>query len=105
MTLPSHEMTVVDLQQYILKRNRDQVQVKAEELRAKLDPEALTLGLISLINEAKTADLEELERLKFQADIYKAILKKCLPDLKAIETKEKIEDYDKLIIDISKEKT
>jgi hypothetical protein len=76
------------LRQYemqILSEKKVKAGLRAEELREKLDPEAAVVGLMSLGEQAKTCDLVDLPRLQFQATILTTILKKCMPDLKALE--------------------
>lgn len=77
----------LSLEKALLRINKLENENRAEEVRAKLDPEAYIEGLQELLTASKVidTDLMKLQRLKFQADIYLALLKKCLPDLKALE--------------------
>ena len=77
----------LSLEKALLRINKLENENRAEEVRAKLDPEAYIEGLQELMQESRVidTDLMKLQRLKFQADIYLALLKKCLPDLKALE--------------------
>ncbi len=84
----------------VLSSKRVKAGIRAEELRERLDPEAAIVGLLTLANESQTCELEDLPRLKFQADIYKTILGKCMPDLKALEIKESSADSTTLVIDM-----
>lgn len=87
----------------ILAEKRVKAGLRAEELREKLDPEAAISGLLSLGKEAETCDLVDLPRLQFRASILTTILRKCMPDLKALEVKEKSNDFSRLIIDFGDE--
>jgi hypothetical protein len=84
----------------ILSDKKVKAGLRAEELREKLDPEAAIVGLMRLGDESKTCNIEDLPRLKFQADIYTTILRKCMPDLRTLEIKEKSSNSTTLIIDM-----
>lgn len=86
----------------VLAEKRVKAGLRAEELREKLDPEAAIIDLMSLGEQAKTCELADLPRLKFQADILTTILRKCMPDLKTLEVKEKNSSATTLIIDMKK---
>jgi hypothetical protein len=88
-----------DLQ--VLNEKKVKSGLRAEELREKLDPEAAIRGLLELGNQAKTCNLVDLPRLQFQASIFTTVLRKCMPDLKALEIKEKNNNYTRLIIDMT----
>lgn len=72
--------------------------LRAEEVRERLDPELLIKCLHALVSEADACPIGELPRLAFKADIYKTILKKCMPDLRSLEVKENESKHAKLII-------
>ena len=84
----------------VLNEKRVKAGIRAEELREKLDPESAILGLLSLGEEAKTCELEDLPRLQFRASILTTVLRKCMPDLKALEVKEQTNNFARLIIDL-----
>ena len=86
----------------ILADKRVKAGLRAEELREKLDPESAVLGLLDLGNQAKHCDIEDLPRLKFQAEVLTTILRKCMPDLKTLEVKEKSSSSTTLIIDMKR---
>lgn len=86
----------------VLADKRVKAGLRAEELREKLDPEAAIIDLMSLGEQSKTCELADLPRLKFQADILTTILRKCMPDLKTLEVKEKNSSATTLIIDMKK---
>ena len=84
----------------VLSDKRVKAGLRAEELRETLDPGAAIQGLLNLGEEARTCDLVDLPRLQFQASILTTILRKCMPDLKALEVKEKANNYTRLVIDL-----
>ena len=74
---------------------------KASEVRDSIDVQGCLNSLFEILELAKTCELEELERLKFQASIIQSVLKKALPDLKAIEITEHSFKHNRLTIDLS----
>lgn len=62
-------------------------QLRAEQAREAIDPIELVTGLHSLIDEADGSDSEGLAVLQFKANVYGMLLKKVLPDLRALEVK------------------
>jgi hypothetical protein len=84
----------------ILAEKRVKAGLRAEELREKLDPESAVIGLLELGHQAKSCDIEDLARLKFQAEILTTILRKCMPDLRTLEIKEKSSSATTLVIDM-----
>jgi hypothetical protein len=100
MDISPNEMTVNDMRRAILAEKRVKAGLRAEELREKLDPESAIRGLLDLGEEAKSCDIIDLPRLQFRATILTTILRKCMPDLKALEVKEKANNYSRLIIDL-----
>jgi hypothetical protein len=100
---------IVDMQQIrrqydaqILSEKKVKAGLRAEELREKLDPEAAIIELVSLGNEAKVCDLQDLPRLQFRATILTTILKKCMPDLRSLEVKNDSQKTATLIIDMTR---
>jgi hypothetical protein len=69
----------------LLTMNKVENGIRAEEVRSRLDPESYIEGLQELLAESRSVPVEDLQRLKFRADIYLALLRKSLPDLKSIE--------------------
>jgi hypothetical protein len=61
--------------------------IRAEKAREYLDPVELVQGLQSLLIEADGADSEGIAALQFKLNVYKELLRKVLPDLKALEVK------------------
>jgi hypothetical protein len=84
----------------ILAEKRVKAGLRAEELREKLDPESAVIGLLELGHQAKSCDIEDLARLKFQAEILTTVLRKCMPDLRTLEIKEKSSSATTLVIDM-----
>ena len=101
MQLPDHGLTPDSLKALLIKNRKEDMAIKAEDMRARLDPEQLINQLLSLYVEADIADQERLEQLKFKANIVNGLLKKCLPDLRSLEISEKANNSSRLIIDIS----
>jgi hypothetical protein len=61
--------------------------IRAERAREYLDPVELVQGLQSLLIEADGSDTEYIAVLQFKLNVYKELLRKVLPDLKALEVK------------------
>jgi len=76
--------------------------MKAEQFREVLDPQMLVSALLDLGNKADKVAIEDLPRLKFQAEILTTILKKCMPDLRSLEVKENDSKHATLIIDMKR---
>ena len=87
-----------DLQ--VLAKKKVKSGLRAEELRERLDPESAIIGLLALGEEAKTCEMVDLPRLQFRATILTTILRKCMPDLKSLEVKERQSNFMKLVIDM-----
>ncbi len=97
----------VDMQnvnKFILADKKVKSGLRAEEVREQLDPKALIQSLLTLVNEADEVSIEELPRLKFKADIYATVLKKCMPDLRSLEIKESDSKHKTLIIEMGSSK-
>jgi hypothetical protein len=76
--------------------------VRAEKAREYLDPIELVRGMQGLLYEADDADSDDLAVLQFKLNVYKELLKKVLPDLKALEVKTEGVRGHTLQIDMSK---
>jgi hypothetical protein len=100
--LPERAMSAEELRNFVIKRDKEQVLANAEDLRSRMDPSALMQQMLGLYTEADCADEERLEQLKFKAGILTVMLKKCMPDLRALEVAEKSNNYSKLIIDLQR---
>jgi hypothetical protein len=61
--------------------------IRAERAREYLDPVELVQGLQGLLIESEDADSDDLAVLQFKLNVYKELLRKVLPDLKALEVK------------------
>ncbi len=97
----------VDMQnvnKFILADKRVKAGLRAEEVREQLDPRALIQSLLSLVNEADNVSPEDLPKLKFKADIYTTVLKKCMPDLRSLEIKESDNKHQTLVIEMGSSK-
>jgi hypothetical protein len=100
--MSSIERIHTQYQATILNEKRVKAGLRAEELREKLDPEAAITELHGLMHEADTCLIEDLPRLKFKAEILTTILKKCMPDLRSLEVKEKSSSQNVLTINMVK---
>jgi hypothetical protein len=89
------------LRRMLIRDRKDANDLRAEQVRAQLDPTIMLTELTILCEESKTCTIEDLERLKFRASIVTTMLKKCLPDLKSVEVVEKATKTSKLIIEMS----
>ena len=89
----------------ILSEKRVKSGLRAEELREQMDPKALMSSMLSLVREAEYTAIEDLPRLKFKADIYSTLLKKCMPDLRSLEIKESDSAKSTLIIEMGASQT
>lgn len=103
LTLPTRPLSVTELRALIIKNDKEQVQIRAEELRVRMDPGAIMSEMIALYQEADGADEERLEQLKFKSGILSLMLKKCMPDLRSLEVTEKSQNFSKLIIDLQRD--
>jgi len=72
----------------ILSEKRVKSGLRAEELREQMDPKALMASMLTLVADADHVAIVDLPRLRFKADIYTSLLKKCMPDLRSLEIKE-----------------
>ena len=99
--IPMSELVMMH-QKSILADKKLKAGLRAEELREKLDPEAIIGMMQSLLVEADTIDILELPRVKLKHEILSSILKKCMPDLRSLEVKEKDSQTTTLIIDMVK---
>ena len=88
----------------ILSDKRVKAGLRAEELREQMDPKALMAAMISLASDADNIAIEELPRLRFKADIYTSLLKKCMPDLRSLEIKESDSARSTLVIEMGSSK-
>jgi len=89
-----------NVNKFILAEKKIKSSLRAEEVREQLDPKAIIESLLSLVNEADTMKVDDIPILKFKADIYTTVLKKCMPDLRSLEIKESNNDHKTLVIDM-----
>lgn len=82
-------------------RAKSMATIRAEQAREYLNPVELVSGMQSLLYEADGSDSEHLAILQFKLNVYKELLKKVLPDLKALEVKTEGARGDSLFIDFS----
>jgi hypothetical protein len=86
----------------VLAQKKVKAGLRAEELREKLDPEAIICKLEALLVECDTVPILELPRVKLKQEILAVILRKCMPDLRNLEVKEKDGQATTLIIDMKR---
>lgn len=98
--IPLRAMGATDLQRYILSEKKTKTNLRAEELRERIDAEATIRSLLDLVQDASDCPIAELPRLQFKAMILTTILRKVMPDLKALEISEKQQNKTALIIDM-----
>ena len=98
------EYTPDALRRVVLAQKRVKAGLRAEELREQMDPQAIMAALISLADQADNTPVEEIPRLKFKADIYTTVLKKCMPDLRSLEIKENESAKSTLVIQMGNSK-
>lgn len=78
--------------------------LRAEELREQMNPQVIMQALLDLTDEADGTKIKNLPRLKFKADIYTTLLKKCMPDLRSLEIKESSSAKSSLTINVGRSK-
>jgi hypothetical protein len=97
--LSEHNMSA-DVNKILAEYKKNKTNLRAEQVREMLDPEAIVRELVSISDESKVCILDDLPRLQLQANIHFGILKKCLPDLRSLEIKEKANNQSRLVIDM-----
>ena len=90
-------VTLNDINKIILNSKKVKAGIRAEEVRERLDPEALVNALLQL---ARDVDADNIAVLTFTADIYATVLKKCMPDLRSLEIKEGTSKTQQLVIEM-----
>jgi hypothetical protein len=70
----------------------------AEEIRQQIDVKLLIDKIANLAKEADFVDMEELPRVKLKLEIYNSLLKKVMPDLKAMEVRTGIVNSSSLVL-------
>jgi hypothetical protein len=74
--------------------------IRAEDARDKIDPEAIINRLIDLLDEADTTPPECIGRLNVKVQVLTVLLKKSMPDLRALEITDNKTKFSRLIIDV-----
>lgn len=98
------EINWQQIERSILNEQKVKTGLKTEELRDRIDPEPIVQGLLQLVTDADTADLVDLPRLRFKADVLFGVLKKVMPDLRSLEVSEKDNKRSTLIIQMEPRK-
>jgi hypothetical protein len=70
----------------------------AEEIRQQIDVKLLIDKIVNLAREADNVDMEELPRVKLKLEVYNSLLKKVMPDLKAMEVRTGIVNSSSLVL-------
>ena len=83
----------------LIKEQEKAKEYSAEEIRKLIDPAASINALADILVQADTVDLMDLPRLRLKMDIHIAMLKKTIPDLKALEIKERKQTKARLVIE------
>jgi hypothetical protein len=87
-------------QELYVKMKKIQSDMKAEQLRASMSPADIVNILNSISEQAMICHIDDLPRLQLVSNIQFGLLKKCLPDLRTLEIKEKTSNARRLIIDL-----
>jgi hypothetical protein len=98
--LPLHTVSPARLREIVLQSREKQATDAARIAREQLNPAELIGQMLDLAQEADYADAERLEQLKFKADVFKTVLKKCMPDLRSTEVTERSQKTSRLVIDM-----
>jgi hypothetical protein len=83
---------------WLYRKTKEDNALRAEQLRENIDTGAILDELAVVYDSIDEIEIRELPRLALKSNILLALLKKTIPDLKAVEIKEKINNYSRLII-------
>lgn len=81
-----------------LKIAKNLVKLEAEQIRQEIDTKMLIGKIHELAKEADMVEMEELPRVKLKLDVYSALLRKVLPDLKAMEVRTGVMNTNSLVL-------
>lgn len=70
----------------------------AEEIRQQIDVKLLIDKIVNLAKEADYVDMDELPRVKLKLEVYNSLLKKVMPDLKAMEVRTGVINSSSLVL-------
>ena len=91
----------------ILAEKKVNAALKAEEIRERIDAESLVHQIYSLVDEVDQVLVMPLDRqlpaiqaIKLKHEILAGLLKKVVPDVRAVEVKSGQSDSSRLIIDM-----
>jgi hypothetical protein len=101
-----HEIVAMARKQ-ILAEKKVNAALKAEEIRERIDAEGLVRQIYSLVDEVDQVLVMPLDRqlpaisaIKLKHEILAGLLRKVVPDVRAVEVKSGQSDSSRLIIDM-----
>ena len=101
-----HEVIAMARRQ-ILAEKKVNAALKAEEIRERIDAESLVKQIYSLVDEVDQVLVMPLDRqvpvvaaIKLKHEILAGLLRKVVPDVRAVEVKSGQSDSSRLIIDM-----
>ena len=96
----------------VLAEKKVNAALKAEEIRERIDAESLVNQIYSLVDEVEQVLVMPLDRqlpavaaIKLKHEILSGLLKKVVPDVRAVEIKSGQSDNSRLIIDMVVDKS
>lgn len=91
----------------ILAEKKVNAALKAEEIRERIDAESLVKQIYSLVDEVDAAlelrveqQVPAIQAIKLKHEILAGLLRKVVPDVRAVEVKSGQSDSSRLIIDM-----
>lgn len=81
-----------------LKIAKNLVKLEAEQIRQEIDTKMLIGKIHELVSEADSVEVGELPRVRLKLDVYSALLRKVLPDLKAMEVRTGVMNTNSLVL-------
>jgi hypothetical protein len=101
-----HEIVAMARKQ-ILAEKKVNAALKAEEIRERIDAESLVKQIYSLVDEVDAAlelkveqQVTAIQAIKLKHEILAGLLRKVVPDVRAVEVKSGQSDSSRLIIDM-----
>lgn len=107
MKMIEHEVIAMARKQ-ILAEKKVNAALKAEEIRERIDAESLVKQIYSLVDEVEQVlvdtpldrQLTAVAAIKLKHEILSGLLRKVVPDVRAVEIKSGQSDSSRLIIDM-----
>ena len=94
-------LVMTDAQKEILKWRRTKNALSAEETRSAMSPSDYVIELLELKEQFNIIESEEAWRLREKVNILNMLLKKCLPDMKAVEMAVKTDSISEIFKELS----